>query len=146
MSLIVGVPICCMVSRSSARRISRTLSSPSWPKADSPQIYGRPYRPRARRKSLINIRATDAAVEEHWHAASHGFATSGKQSIVARNFAARPHGSRDETVDAVLNRELRIFRAVDALEHDFISSISGDRRSLQIIRRVVASFRPSYII
>ncbi len=37
-SLSVGAPICCMVSLSSARSISRTRSTPSWPNADSPQI------------------------------------------------------------------------------------------------------------
>ena len=41
-SFIDGVPIWPMTIANSARRISKTLSTPTWPKEDKPQRYGLP--------------------------------------------------------------------------------------------------------
>src|SRR6185295_3383841 len=41
-ALMDGAPTCCMFARSSVRSSSSTRSTPGWPNAPSPQIYGRP--------------------------------------------------------------------------------------------------------
>src|SRR5262249_30136003 len=38
----VGAPICCIMARSSMRNSSSTRSTPGWPNAPRPQMYGRP--------------------------------------------------------------------------------------------------------
>src|SRR5262245_30585614 len=50
------VPACRIISTSSRLRMSRTLSTPAWPKAASPQMYGRPMQmPLAPRASALKI-------------------------------------------------------------------------------------------
>ena len=40
--LILAAPTCCMATRSSILSSSSTFSTPDWPKAPRPQMYGRP--------------------------------------------------------------------------------------------------------
>ena len=152
MLLTDGVPICRIVSVSSARRMSSTRSMPSWPKADRPQMYGRPMpTPRAPEASALktSVPRRKPPSTKHRDAAADRL-DDFRQAVDrrAQRFAgAAAVIGHDDAVDAVLHGQPRVLARCRSLQHQLhpVSFFSRSTYAHVAFGGLNRPSRPSYI-